>query len=206
MADKHLWDDITLDTTPAATDRIPKIASVVSDFDSVELDAIARVHVGTAFPTANLYDGYPFHRTDIYTGLDCYYDLTNTQWLTANEYSVPYVLGAISSTVSGTFRIRADYQPYFTYFAATTTVATTNNGTHHWDITVLSGTVALASFATITTISTTADTATVSTDHSEVFDTHTNADYGGLRFTFTKVDTPGNLTFQGCVYYRLIIT
>ena len=200
------WTDYDDLTAPAPDDTAIVYDTTASACKEVKLAYIPQAHVGTAFPTENLYDGYPFHRTDIYTGLDCYYDLTNTQWLTANEYSIPYVLGAISSTVSGTFRIRADYQPYFTYFAATTTVATTNNGTHHWDITVLSGTVALASFATITTISTTADTATVVTDHSEVFDTHTNADYGGLRFTFTKVDTPGNLTFQGCVYYRLIIT
>ena len=207
MTDQDLWDDLTLDTTPAATDRIVKVASTSADFDSVELDAVQRVHVGSAFPTENLYDGYPFHRTDINSGLDCFYDATNTRWVTAELHGCKFAYELLTgdATMAEVFWVGNDYAIATERIAIRTYVATTNDGSKYWTVTCSS--TALDGTATsILAFTTASDTASTYTKHDAAASTVAPANYGGFKIAAAKTSTPGNMYVYATIYYRLIIT
>jgi hypothetical protein len=88
----------------------------------------------------------------------------------------------------------------------TTNVSTTNDGSNYWTITVSSADAAFASKVTIHTFDTSADTANTHTDHSDVPDDTSPANYGGIEILASKTASPGNLQYGFGLAYRMIVT
>lgn len=162
---------------------------------------------GAAFFAAPL-AGTLFFRTDL--GFLCYYD--GTRWLTVHEYVLPLVPNRATVAVNTIWdtTIRIDYAVYLTRVALTTNVATTNNSTNFWTVTLQGVNLALSAATTFynPNTGTTPDTAGVETDHGGTVSagnaTPTNRQF--LRASVGKTLTPGNLTISCTVSYRLIIT
>lgn len=167
--------------------------------------------VGTAFPTG-ISSGFRFFRTDL--GFLCYYD--GTRWLTdfdtahplkINDATAPVTYAAAGSTITVQSAYRGDYGIYVTRVSAITTVATTNDGTNNWTVT-LRASLAGASVVTIHAFSTSADVAGTAATHDAAPSTLAAVTNKNLfDVVVTKNNAPGAITINGLtVYYRLIVT
>ena len=102
--------------------------------------------------------------------------------------------------------MRTDFNPYFTRCAVSTLVATTNDGTHHWQVLFRGVSLDFVSTTTIFSIDTSGDTADVYTDHEGNASDNTPTQDIYVDIALVKVDTPGNLTVAGSIYHRFIVT
>jgi len=87
---------------------------------------------GTSFPGSPSVNDV-FYRTDL--GMFCFWNGTN--WLTISEHG--HVVPPITRTTSGVTNpipLRSDYAPYFTRLVVRTNVASPNDGTNYWTVTV----------------------------------------------------------------------
>ena len=159
------------------------------------------VAYGTSFPGSPT-TGDRFFRTDLVWL--CYYD--GTRWLTAHEFATPmeYING---NTTDGLYylpsSIRADYAIYFTRVAIRTFVATTNDGSKYWTVTVRSTGPGATTIRTFTTAS---DSADAWVDHSAAPSNNPPANYGVSDQYLVKTSTPGAISTMCTLYYRLIVT
>lgn len=165
--------------------------------------------MGTAFPTspAPATDDL-FYRTDL--GLLCYYD--GTRWLTVHEYTqtLSQAPNIANPKTDATYTLnqsilfgpsRQDYGIYYTKAYVWLFVATTNNGSNYWEVEITNTGTSLAIFSTA------ADAA-----NTNLYKANTtpvvlaaSRQYWQLR-TSNNVGTPGDLSYQAIVFYRLIIT
>jgi hypothetical protein len=163
---------------------------------------------GTAFPSTDITiaAGDRFFRTDL--GFECYYD--GARWLTVQV--VPMVLLPNRTTVAANTiwdtRVRTDMALYVEYYAISTNVAATNNGTNFWTITCQGVNLGLTAATTVYQPNTSADTAATETDHSGAVAAGSVAPANNafLRVSANKTLTPGNLTLAVTAYTRLIVT
>lgn len=166
---------------------------------------------GSAFPTTDadgnaLAAGDRFFRSD--KGFACYYD--GARWLTVQV--VPMVLLPNRTTVAANTiwdtRVRTDMALYVEYYAISTNVAATNNGTNFWTITCQGVNLGLTAATTVYQPNTSADTAATETDHSGAVAAGSVAPANNafLRVSANKTLTPGNLTLAVTAYTRLIVT
>lgn len=172
----------------------------------------ASIPSGTSFPgtpaTNDLY-----RRTD--RGLLYYYD--GTRWLTLELYHLPIIPIAggapgdvLGATNGAAFRApvwNAVYDLYIVDWYAMTFVATTNDGTNKWTLTLSKESKAAAySQTTIDSFSTgtTPDTAGQFIVHTRSINALLGTSSGTLTVGGTKVSAPGNLTSAHAITYRLV--
>lgn len=157
---------------------------------------------GVAFPGGPS-AGDVFFRTDL--GLLCYFD--GTRWLTTHEYgvSLPGTLSAVDTTTL-IARVRADYAPYFTRMAVTTNVATLNNGTNYWSVSLRGYNAAFAAATEIYAFTTAADAVATYVEHDSAASTAVPANNHFFAVSLTKTLAPGSISIYVQPYYRLIVT
>ncbi|MHC4643247.1 MAG: hypothetical protein ACYS32_16505 [Planctomycetota bacterium] len=173
----------------------------------VKAEDIPRSNMGTAFPVTGLYDGYPFHRTNIGVGMRCFYDLTNTQWVSEQSFDAAPPVATLSATGGiNIARSRDDYAHYDEKVNFTSFVATTNDGSHYWTISVRSYNATLGSYTEILSFDTSGDSADTYVDHDSAPSTPAPTYYGMYKIYATKVGSPGNMTAWASINYRLIVT
>ena len=174
---------------------------------TVKVYKIGGPQEGTSFP-ANPSNGQRFRRTDL--KLDCTY-YTGIGWLTDNIYEMPlYSLGLVTQTSInanfGYYTPPDGYGVYLLDWYGSTSVATTNNGSNYWTITLYWRTT--GGVATALTSFTTAADSTGFTKHTvpinAVLDpTTTNMYYSNT----AKTGSPGNITpVMPSITYRKIVT
>ena len=162
---------------------------------------------GTSFP-ASPATNQLWYRTDL--GWLCYYD--GTRWLTVHEYGEPlsqasnitnpktdaaYVLNqSILFNPS-----RSDWGIYFTRAHVFLFVSTTNNGTNYWEVEITNTATSCGTFSTIADAPNTNLYKSVTTPVVLA----SGRQYWQLR-TINNVGTPGDLSYQATVFYRLVIT
>lgn len=158
---------------------------------------------GTAFPASPRMGDQHF-RTDL--GWWCYYD--GTQWLTASEFSLEGYQLAVSANGSLLMgKAREDYVPYVTRVSIEYSVATTNDGSKYWTLTVRGRDNTLASITNVHIRTTAALTADAWTAYgSAPNETATPANAAVFDMLYAKTSTPGNLSYYVTVFYRLIVT
>jgi hypothetical protein len=167
-------------------------------------------NTGTAFPTDTdiLADGYQFHRTDIDNGVWCYYDETNTQWLTLTEYTSGEVnrdaISASETRYAGL--LRSDYDVHITRIPSKTYVDTTNNSSDYWDITIQGTNDAESANTTIYTFPTDSDAADTWTRHDSAPTDANPTNQGMLEVRAVKNGLAGDISYNVTIYYRYIIT
>lgn len=118
---------------------------------------------GSAFPLttdipSGLAAGDRFWRSDL--GLECYYDLANTRWLTMQSWPLAFGAGSgayATNYAAATASIRyasidTRYQPVFTYGVLNITTGATNTGANY-----LSYSFVTSAGTTIWTVNTSAD-------------------------------------------------
>jgi hypothetical protein len=207
MADSRVTD-LTEESTPALDDELYLYDVTGTDDNKLLVRNVAKAHTGTSFPVAGLYDGMPFHRTDIGDGMACYYDETNTQWLTVSEYSDFVTRNADSATATRLLggALRNDLDVYITRVAIKTYVDTTNNGSDYWTLNVWGTNDAEDTNTTILSFTTAADSPSTWTRHDSAATDATPANNGLFRLNYVKSGAGGDLSVRASVYYRYIIT
>lgn len=159
---------------------------------------------GTAFPTSDLWQGMPFHRTDL--KMDCFYDLANTQWLSMTEYSTGRVTFSASADAGvPSERLRDDYAHFVTRVNLSAIVSTTNDGSNYWTFTISSRDSTISASTTIFTDDT-SDQSTAWVDYDGDPSEDTPANYGQYYLAYAKTGSPGSVTLTFSVNYRLIVT
>lgn len=158
---------------------------------------------GVAFPTSPVTNDL-FFRTDL--GLLCFYD--GSQWVTANEYEMPFTPGQEGNYGVTTAPANLLWAPRFSSYnviltraAATGVVVTTNNGSNYWTITLYSDSASIWSF---NTSGWTAGTATNNNNISLGSTVYGPSLYFRWRAD-SKTGTPGALTLSGALKYRLVV-
>lgn len=160
---------------------------------------------GNAFPATPV-TGTIFFRSDL--GFLCYYD--GTRWLTCHEFQA--ALFRVVFTVTASTEIIAplykQYAPYITRVALETFVATTNNATNFWTVTIRGANDAYGSFTTIHAFTTAAHTVNTwtHTESAAMSGTPTPSNLSLIDVKADKTLTPGNISIAASVYYRLIVT
>lgn len=173
-------------------------------------DVASGVPSGTSFPVSPT-DGDLFFRTDL--DLLCRYRSTGTRWVTVTLYAEPFGVGdKVNPDIVGSGMGRmsvwsTDYDLYLESFYATTFVATTNSGSHFWNVAVNKTTAANVS-TSIATFSTAADTVNNYTNHkvSIAAILGGGATYKTMTLNPAVSGSPGNLYVTGKITYRLIVT
>ena len=201
MADSRVTD-LTEESTPALNDELYLYDVTGTDDNKVLVRNIAKAHTGTSFPSTELFDGYPFYRTDL--NIPCFYDGAN--WVTETEYVIPMVLATYSAGATvGSHWIGDVYQPKWTRFEAKSYVSTTNDGSNYWAWTAYEDNLASSSAGDIASGNTAADSISTHVDQGKAPDTATHAAYGKVYFTIAKVSSPGDIIVGFQLRYRLII-
>jgi hypothetical protein len=161
---------------------------------------------GTANPTGATGDRY--WRTDL--GLEIYYD--GTRWLTTQLFREPFGTGnTVTPDTVGTALGRmapwgTAYDLWLVSWDTTTYVATTNDGTKYWTLT-LAKVVANDTPTNIDQYTTAADTVNSWTHHRRALGvSYVAATYFEIFMTGAKTSTPGGLYWGGALEYRLIVT
>lgn len=161
---------------------------------------------GTAFP-ASYPSNTPFFRSDL--GWWCYYD--GTRWLTAHEYQMAAGITTYAATnntgLDHTFR--GDFSPFITRVAVVTSVATTNNGTNFWTISIQGVNLAKSAATDIYVYTTAAHSVGVLTQVDVGAGTLTNQVLANRQYWRTAAGTtgaPGTITLHSSIFYRLIVT
>lgn len=200
---KELWDDLTLDTTPAVTDRLVKQAGSATGFDSVALGDIPYVWTGVANPGSPT-NGQLFFRRDL--GWWIYYDTTDEVWRTCHSYTVSF--GARNVSVGTTYQVGGTgetYQPWVYKTHTSMYVNSTNDGSNYWSITIQSNDMNSTGASTVATSNTSAGAANTHLDLSSSIDL-SMANYGYFTFQVTPTSSPGTLHWKSTVEYQLVIT
>lgn len=205
MADSKL-NDMTEETTPAHNDELYLYDVSGTDDNKVLVRNLFRAHIGTAFPSSNLYDGYLFFRTDIDAGMLCFYDQTNTQWLTVTEYTAEVSRSGIGAAEERDIIEMGSYAPYITRIVAKTKVSTTNDGSNYWTLKVQGENLARDTESDVYSVNTSADSADTWTDHSGAADTAAPTNYIFLITDVAKTLSPGNIDYTVTMHYRYVIT
>lgn len=174
----------------------------------VSLNSVLAYNSGTSMPGAKA-TGDRYWRTDL--GQEVYWD--GAQWLTTTEYRAdfsprdaldpwttspaPVGLTAVDTSQAGMWVTRLVCYAY---------VDTTNTGSAFWTFQLISQPVTGAVHNIGATFSTSADTASRFTSHPLAIGAAVTSGDTYLQVTATKTSTPGNLYWNGAVFYRLIIT
>jgi hypothetical protein len=193
-------------------------STAVSATDTVR-DAIGKLQAqnsagrgnsGTSFPGSPA-TGDVYFRTDL--GYLCYYSGATYGWLSVHEYSsLNYAdddkAGVTASSLALILaKLNSTYGFYVTRIAINTYVATTNNGSNYWNVTIRSENSTRTSTTSLYTFTTSADSPGGYVGHDGNPSTPTNAtNKYGISINVTKTGTPGALYFACAVYYRLIVT
>lgn len=164
-----------------------------------------RTNYGSANPTG-WPSNVPFLRTDL--GWWIYYD--GARWLTAFELMVPACANLSTATADGGFGgpdLRGDYAPYVTRVVISAYVATTNNGSNFWTLTLNAYNAAYTTATGIHAVNTSAQAINtwVQQDTSSLSGSGVPTNRARLFLTVTKFGTPGALTCQATLYHRLIV-
>lgn len=160
---------------------------------------------GAAFP-ASPTTGALFYRTDL--GWLCYYD--GTRWLTAHEGAIdsPVVTNISAAGQTGLIPVRTDYELWVTKVAQWYLVATTNNGSNYWTITLRSVNSSYGGGSAVHTFNTSARTANVwYIEDGAPSATQNPTENSGFDINLVKTaGAPGNLSIGMTVFFRLIVT
>lgn len=144
-----------------------------------------------------------FFRTDL--GLMTYYN--GTRWLTVNQYSLPLANDTVLQPFSANGQPQYSapwggvYDLWLEHWYATTSVATTNDGTKYWTCVLENN-----SGTDIATFNTSADTASTATFHTVTIGALLGTSVKWVQTNITKTSTPGTLVLFSHVSYRLVIT
>lgn len=169
---------------------------------------------GTSFPVSPA-TGDRYWRTDL--GRGAYYD--GTRWLSTEIYHLPIgqVTGgnpgdALGGTNNAAYRSAVwndVYDIWLVSFYSMTYVASGNTGSAYWTVTLYKetqgaayATASLGSFST----GTGPDTSAQFTPHTVAIGALMGTGYGTLVVGGAKTSTPGNLTSQHAVTYRVVYT
>lgn len=164
---------------------------------------------GTAFPaTADIAGGLQdrdrLFRTDL--GFLCFYDLANTQWLTAQVFEVRFSLKTFSATLEDTANLQAmpaDYKIFAIRLDVTVNTGATNTGANYWAISWRDGAT-----NTIATTDTSALAAATSRQRLAVVAGFSQPAAVSVfhNLLLTKNGAPSNIDMYAVCRYRLIIT
>lgn len=129
---------------------------------------------------------------------------TGSLWLSGAELSLGRVELVFSADGSGRIgKLRADRTPYITRISLLTNVATTNDATNYWTITIRGRDAALSAASNVHQVNTSAHTAGVYTESDAAPSvTASPANAALLDISVAKTGTPGALTVDVVVYYR----
>ena len=173
---------------------------------------------GNSLPATGLFEGRLFYLNNGWAtsdGLMVYYDDTNDQFLSLQEFERTVTLGGLSSSSGSAIggRIATAYPIFVTGIYLSTVVSTTNNGSNYWQIQIYSyGPTYTTGSGTslISTISTgdTPDTAGNWTNHDAdvAWSDQSPSNYGLFNVTYTKNSSPGNLALAVGVKFRYIVS
>jgi len=158
---------------------------------------------GTVFPSGPA-DGQRYTRTD--RNIDYFWSASVGQWLTVQHYqddiSLQDNLAAQTTNFTAAYGVLegGQYNVYVERVIISTTVATTNNGSNYWTVTVnrRPSATALGSF------NTSADTANTNTDHSFNVNALTGTTDRYYSIDCVKTGTPGGLYVLTKIRYRLV--
>lgn len=173
---------------------------------------------GQTLPSTNLFEGRFFYDNNAWgtsNGVLGYYDNTNDQWLSVQEFERTLTTGSLSAdsfTVIG--KINDAKAIFVTGFYITTYVATTNSSVSYWSIGLRSyqANYSAGSYTgVISTLPTSSDSPDTWTDHDAdvSFSDQSPANYGVFALAYSKAGTtgtPGNLTAIVSVKFRYILT
>ena len=157
---------------------------------------------GTAFPSSVPAD-FRFYRTD----LNWWCDYDGTRWLTSHEASIQRaVTGITVSTSVPLADIRQDYAPAVTRCTIGYLVATTNNATNFWTVTLRGINTAYSAASNVHQFNSSAASAGVWAQ-SDAAPSVSATPSNRARFDVDVATTgaPGSLSLYVSVYYRLIV-
>ena len=218
-ADITLADNTTNNVATTKHGFAPKLSNVATEFLNGQGGwTVPAGSGGSGVPAGTSNPGSPssgdqFFRTDL--GLYIYYD--GTRWLTVNQYII--ALGAYAalptnrsattpSLLMGTCAITPTFDFWMETFLWTSYVATTNNGTNFWTIT-LKKAINPTTQTTIVapTTGTTPDTASNFVQHNTAIGALSGTTAIAFIVDATKTLSPGNLDIvSASVVGRLVVT
>ncbi len=165
---------------------------------------------GTAFPTTGVTAGVRFFRTDL--GLWCYWD--GTRWLSINQYVAKGAQAAIAATngVSDPVEGGESFDHWIETLYVSPQVAaggTALDSSNKWVLSFqkVGTTAALTNIsAAACTVASGASDGTVQTPTVLAINALMGTGYGSFKYLWTKTGTPGALTANSIVGYRLVLT
>ncbi|HEX6293379.1 MAG TPA: hypothetical protein VFZ66_29630 [Herpetosiphonaceae bacterium] len=157
---------------------------------------------GTAFPSSPP-TGLRFYRSDL--GWWCFYD--GARWLTCHELSAQRgVTGLTVATSVPISDIRQDYAPYVARCTTGYVVATTNNGSNYWTITIRGVNAAYNAASSVHQFNTSAASLTWAQNDAAPSVSAAPSNRARIDVDLAVTGAPGSLSIYVTVYYRLIVT